>query len=158
MSEEVIRPAASGTDHHTVCGTADELTARVCSKCRETKLLSEFAKDWWMPQGRRGMCALCRVDYDRERDYIRRCRKYGHHPVIEHFTAQQLAERHGDRCFYCGAGAFECVDHLVCVRVGGCYTVGNIVRCCRECNQRKRWAVDEPRIRAFRARLTEQAA
>ena len=159
MSEVVTRPAANGADHQTVCGTDDEPTARPCTKCRGTKPLSEFAIDRGRAWGRRSVCASCkRVDYDRERDYIRRCRKYGHTPVVEHFTAQQLVERHGDGCYHCGAGAFECVDHLVCVRIGGAHTVGNTVPCCRECNQVKRWTVDEPLIRAFRARLTEQAA
>ena len=158
MNEEAIRPAANGTDHQTVCGTTDELTARACTTCRQTKPLSDFAVDRGTPQGRRNVCAPCRADYDREWDYIRRCRKYAHRPVVEHFTAQQLVERHGDRCYHCGTGAFECVDHLVCVRVGGLHTLDNTVPCCRERNQRKRWAVDEPLIRAFRARLIEQVA
>jgi hypothetical protein len=123
-----------------------------------TKPLNDFAKDRSKRQGRRGECALCRTDYDREWDYIRRCRKYGHRPVVEHFTAQQLVERYGDACYHCAVGAFECLDHLVCVRVGGPHTLDNTVPCCRECNQRKRWAVDEPLIKAFRARPTEQVA
>jgi hypothetical protein len=122
------------------------------------KPLSDFARDHWKPRGRRSACASCRADYNREYDYIRRCRKYGHTPVVEHFTAQQLVDRHGDGCYYCGGGAFECVDHLVCVRVGGPHTLDNTVPCCRECNQRKRWTEDEPRIRAFRAHPTGRVA
>ncbi len=156
MSEEATRPAAHGTDHHTVCETDDKFTARVCSKCRETKPLSAFAKDRWKPHGRRGMCALCRVDYDRQWGYIRRCRVYGHHPIVEHFTAQQLVERHGDGCYYCGVGEFECVDHLVCVRDGGPHTRGNTVPCCHQCNQLKRVAIDAPLIRAYLKRLTDE--
>ena len=59
MSEAVTRPAANGTDHQAVCGTDNEPTARRCIKCRETKQLSEFAKDRWKPQGRRSVCASC---------------------------------------------------------------------------------------------------
>jgi hypothetical protein len=121
-----------------------------------TKPFSDFAKDRSKREGRRNVCAACRADDNRESGYIRRCRKYGHTPVVEHFTAAQLVERHGDRCFYCGVSAFECTDHLVCVRVGGPHTLDNTVPCCHECNQRKRWAVDEPRIRAFRARANGQ--
>jgi hypothetical protein len=123
-----------------------------------TKPLSDFAKDRSKRQGRRGECALCSADYDREWDYIRRCRTYGHCPVVEHFTAQQLIERHGDACYHCAVGAFVCLDHLVCVRVGGPHTLDNTVPCCHKCNRRKQWAIDEPLIRAFRSRSTEQVA
>ena len=133
MSETVTRPAARA-DHHAVCGTDNEPTARACTKCRETKPLSDFAKDRWKPQGRRSVCAVCRAAYDREWDYVRRCRAYGHRPVVEHFTTAQLVERHGDGCYHCGTGAFECVDHLWCVRVGGPHTLANTVPCCRKCN------------------------
>ncbi len=104
------------------------------------------------------MCAVFRTNYDRERDYIRRTRMYGHCLVVESFTTQQLIERHGDTCFHCGTGDFECMDHLVCVRVGGAHTLDNAVPSCRECNQRKRWAVDEPRIRAYRESLATEVA
>ena len=120
MSQKAIRPADGGTDHEVAFRTEAHLTAtRACIKCRETKQLSEFAKDRWKPQGRRSVCASCRAEYDREWAYIRRCRAYGHCPVVEHFTTPQLVERHGDGCYHCGTGAFECVDHLRCVRVGG---------------------------------------
>ena len=92
MSEVVTRPAANGTDHQTVCGTDDESTARACITCGEAKPLNEFAKDRWKRQGRRGMCAVCRTNYDRERDYLRRCRRYGHSPVIESFTKLRDAD------------------------------------------------------------------
>jgi hypothetical protein len=156
MSEEAIRPVAHGTDHHTVCETDNKFTTRVCSKCRETKPLSEFAKDRWKRQGRRGVCAVCRTNYDRERDYIRRTRRYGHRPVVESFTTQQLMERYGEGCFHCGTGDFECIDHLVCVRVGGPHTLDNALPSCCECNQRKRVAIDAPLIRAYLERLTDE--
>ena len=156
MNEVVTRPAAHRTDHHTVCETDDKFTTRVCSKCREAKPLSVFAKDQSKRQERRGMCAVCRTNYDRERDYIRRSRMYGHCPVVESFTTQQLVEHHGDRCFHCGTGDFECVDHLVCVRVGGTHTLDNTVPCCDQCNQLKRVAIDAPLIRAYLKRLTDE--
>ena len=158
MSEVVTRPAANGTDHQTVCGTDDQPTARACIKCGEVKPLNEFAKDRRKRQGRRGMCAVCRTNYDRERDYIRRARMYGHRPVVESFTTQQLIQRYGDRCFHCRTRDFECVDHLVCVRVGGYHTLDNVVPSCHECNRLKRVAIDAPRIRAYLKRLTGEAA
>lgn len=153
MSEVVTRPAANRTDHQTVCGTDHEPTARTCITCGEVKPLNEFAKDRRRRQGRRGVCAVCRTNYDRERDYIRRARMYGHRPVVESFTTQQLIERYGDRCFYCGTGDFECIDHRMCVRVDGHHTIDNTVPCCRECNQRKRWVLDEVLIRVYRLRF-----
>ena len=75
---------------------------------------------------------------------------YGHRPVVESFTTRQLIERYGDRCFYCGTGDFECIDHRMCVRVGGQHTLDNTVPCCQMCNQRKRWELDELYIRVHR--------
>ena len=147
MSEVVTRPAANETDHQTVCGTDHKPTARVCITCGEAKRLNEFAMDRRRRHGRRGMCAVCRTNYDRERNYIRRCRRYGHRPVVESFTNRQLIERHGNRCFHCEAGDFECIDHRMCVRVGGPHTLDTTVPCCRECNQRRRWTIDEVVIR-----------
>ena len=153
MSEVVTRPAANGTDHQTVCGTDDEPTARACITCGEVKPLNEFAKDRRRRHGRRGVCAVCRTNYDRERDYKRRACMYGHCPVVEFFTNRQLIDRYGAMCFYCGTGDFECIDHRMCVRVGGHHTLDNTVPCCRECNQRKRWEVDEVLIRVYRLRF-----
>jgi hypothetical protein len=158
MTKKATRPAAHGTDHHTVCETDDKFTTRVCGKCGEAKPLSEFANDRWKPHRRRGVCAMCRTNYDRERDYSRRARMYGHCPVVESFTTQQLIERHGDGCFHCGIGDFECIDHVVCVRVGGHHTLDNAVPSCQNCNQRKRWAVDEVLIRVYRLRFADEVA
>ena len=157
MNQKVIRPAASGTDNQVFRTDTQSTAVRACITCGEVMPLTRFAKDCWKPQGRRSVCAVCRAAYDRERDYIRRCRSYGNHPAVEHFTTAQLVERHGDGCYHCDIGAFECVDHLVCVRVGGPHTLANAVPCCRKCNQRKRWELDEHNIKVYR-HLFEAAA
>jgi hypothetical protein len=157
VSPEVNRPEASGTDHQAACGTEDKRTSWVCTQCGATKPRDEFARNSWTRSGRRHVCQGCRRTYDRERDYIRRARKCGHMPVVEEFTEADLVERHGDKCFHCGDGTFECIDHLVCVRVGGTHTRDNVVPCCLPCNRLKRRTADEKRIRAYRLRMDPAA-
>jgi transposase-like protein len=152
MSPAVNRPNASGADHQAVCGTKNEPTSWVCIRCSVTKPVHEFAKNSWTRRGRRHVCQECRRTYDRMRDYIRRARKYGHIPAVEDFTQADLVERHGERCYHCD-GPFECIDHLICVRVGGTHTRDNVVPCCLKCNGVKRRTVDEERIRAYRRKL-----
>ena len=76
--------------------------------------------------------------------YLRRCRAYGHCPVVEHFTTPRLVERHGDGCYHCRTGAFRGVDHLRCqAAVGGPHRLANTVPCCRSRNSGERWDADE---------------
>jgi hypothetical protein len=51
------------------------------------------------------------------------------------FTEADLVARYGDQCYHCGAGPFQCIDHLTCVRVGGTHTRDNVVPCCQACNR-----------------------
>ncbi|KQY02933.1 hypothetical protein ASD37_25635 [Mycobacterium sp. Root135] len=69
--------------------------------------------------------------------------------ITELVTRQQLVERWGDVCFYCG-GEFEVVDHRIPVAAGGHHIVHNVVPSCSACNQRKRWSSDEQVIRNYR--------
>ena len=148
MSPAAIRPKAGGADHQEVCRT--EPTFWTCIQCGVTKPVEDFAMNSWTQSGRRHVCEECRRTYDRKQDYLRRAGKYGHTPVADDFTQTNLVERHGDKCYHCEDGPFECIDHLICVRVGGTHTLDNVVPCCFRCNVRKRWNVDEQRIRAYR--------
>ena len=133
-----------------VCRTDTNPTStRVCIKCSGEKPFTAFAVDRSKRDGRRNMCAECRADYDCERSYRSRCGEHGHVPVVEPFTRRQIVERYGDRCYYCQKGAFETVDHVLCVRVGGHHTLDNAVPCCFRCNRQKRWDIDELLIRRF---------
>ena len=153
MSEVVTRPAANGTDHQTVCGTDDEPTARVCITCGEAKPLNEFAKDRRRRHGRRGDVRGVQDELRPRAGLHQACRMYGHRPVVESFTTQQLIERHGDRCFYCGSRRLR-VHRPPHVRASRWpphpRQHGAVLP---ECNQRKRWAVDEVLIRVYRLRF-----
>ena len=151
MSPPVYRPNTNGTDHQAACGTKEEPTLRVCTRCRATKPLDDFAKDSWTRSGRRHVCQTCRSFYDGKQAFLRRIRKYGHVPVVDDFTEADLVECYGDKCYHCGHGPFECIDHLICVRVGGTHTLDNVVPCCIKCNGIKRWTVDQPLIRVYLA-------
>ncbi|WP_445169910.1 HNH endonuclease [Mycolicibacterium sp. Dal123E01] len=83
-------------------------------------------------------------------NYRARCRLYGLVPVVEPFDHDDLTERHGDRCVYCG-GPFECIDHAIAVAAGGPHTLANVVPCCETCNRIKLSAIDLPVIRLIRS-------
>ncbi|GAA2553793.1 HNH endonuclease [Mycolicibacterium diernhoferi] len=108
-----------------------------------------MAKDSRRPTGYRTQCGVCRQGYDWSHSYKIRSRKYRLPAVVECFTPADLVDRHGDRCVYCPDGAFECIDHVVCVRAGGTHTLDNVVPCCVSCNTAKYWVVDQPLIRRF---------
>jgi len=152
MSLGVNGSDASRADHQAACGTDEEPTFRVCNECKARKPLNQFAKDSWTRTGWRRKCQTCRTWYDREQDYRRRSKAYGHVPVVENFTCADLVERYGDKCYYCLTGPFECIDHIICVRVGGTHTLDNVVPCCVTHNSSKRWTVDEPLIKDYRKR------
>lgn len=159
MNKKVIRPAVTETDQVVSRTSANSTPTQVCIKCHRRKPLTAFAVDRHRPSGRRNTCAECRADYESMADYRRRSQKYGHQPVIVPFTRSQVTERYGDQCYYCPlrgqTGAFECLDHVVCVAAGGHHTLGNIRPCCRSCNSWKRWTVDEQLIRDLRVDLDE---
>lgn len=136
-----------------------------------------MAPDSRAQDGRRSVCKKCRESYDRERyrakrdrilaqqrgyrqenpgfrwfrEYKRRARKYGLTPVGELLTRQAITEYWGNNCVFCPEGAFEQPDHFVAVAAGGHHTIDNVVPCCADCNAWKRWEIDEPAIRRFRA-------
>lgn len=137
-------------------GGEDLQTERLCTACGRMKTLSEFAVDRWRPDGRRSRCTVCRRDYDRERDYIRRSFRYGYLPLIGTVTTGRLTKLYGDGCFYCNAGPFECIDHRISVRAGGAHTVENVVPCCSGCNTRKWWSTDRNAV-VHKQRLDTQS-
>jgi HNH endonuclease len=159
MSKKMIRPAVTETDQVVSRTSANSTPTQTCSQCDRQKPLTAFAVDRHRPNGRRNVCAECRAAYDSTANYRRRSQKYGHEPVIVPFTRSQVAERYGDHCYYCPlrrkTGAFEGLDHVVCVAAGGHHTLGNIRPCCRSCNSWKRWAVDELLMRDLRVDLDE---
>ena len=96
------------------------------------------AKSQYM-QEYRSRPEIRRREWGRSRwwDYIRRCRKYGHTPVIEDFTKADVIAKYGDHCAYCDTGAFEHLDHYVPVSKGGPHTLDNVRPACTGCNRAK---------------------
>lgn len=53
---------------------------------------------------------------------------------------EQVLERHGHRCVYCGEQfdpAELTLDHVQPIMRGGDHSQGNLVACCRRCNAEK---------------------
>ncbi|QNJ90987.1 HNH endonuclease [Mycolicibacterium fluoranthenivorans] len=82
---------------------------------------------------------------------------YGFLPVVGTVTTRLLIARYGNHCYYCPDGAFECIDHRVCVRAGGTHTMENIVPACNRCNKEKYWLIDKPLIRRLDEKLAASA-
>jgi 5-methylcytosine-specific restriction endonuclease McrA len=140
---------------------------KFCKGCGHVKRLSDMMAD---PRtGRtRNKCKQCKADYDSERyrrlperfearnwvsSFRRRARLHGLDAAADLITRTDIIGIWGDRCFYCKAGKFEQIDHLVAVAAGGRHTLDNVLPCCRACNSRKRWDTDQALIRQFRAAL-----
>lgn len=184
MTKRKIRPAANGADHppsNTSPTPSDD--QKLCTQCGFLRPLDEMAPDRRAKDGVRSICREHRGVYDRARyqakleatlaqqlryrqqnpgvrwftDYKRRARKYGLVPVGVLLTREAITEHWGDNCFYCPGGAFEQIDHFVAVAAGGHHTIDNVVPCCVACNIRKRWEIDEPAIRLFRAAQAARA-
>ena len=58
-------------------------------------------------------------------------------PQINWALRQEVFERDGYRCRYCGTGANLSIDHMVPFSKGGADSSLNLVTCCRSCNSRK---------------------
>ena len=68
------------------------------------------------------------------------------HRIRRDATVIALAERDGDRCWYCGcpfddrdngAGRTLTIDHIEPLADGGTSTLANLRLCCSTCNRRK---------------------
>ncbi|MGH9035741.1 MAG: HNH endonuclease [Acidimicrobiia bacterium] len=73
-------------------------------------------------------------------------RLYLNHRIRRDATVIALAERDGDRCWYCGCrfddredggGRTLTIDHVEPLADGGPSSLANLRLCCRTCNQRK---------------------
>lgn len=50
---------------------------------------------------------------------------------------EEIYERDGHRCVYCGTESDLTIDHKIPVKLGGQHCVSNLVTACRSCNARK---------------------
>ncbi len=60
---------------------------------------------------------------------------------------QEILEKYGHRCAYCGAPDAKTMDHVVSIKAGGLHTASNVVPACKSCNsskQAKRWVPLKP--------------
>jgi 5-methylcytosine-specific restriction endonuclease McrA len=81
------------------------------------------------------MCRECRSERARVRQEAAPVVLWGD-PGQSGFTRDDIAERYGDGCFYCG-GLFQAVDHYIPVSRGGAHTLANVRPACNRCNSRK---------------------
>lgn len=166
MTENMIRPAANEADH-AITATTPSNGSRFCTECGHLRCLEEMAPDRRAKDGRRSVCKTCRRKYDRARyvanrgvwwrnEYLRRAKGFGVEPVADLLTPEAIVAHWGDCCFYCEDGGFEQIDHFIAVAAGGHHVLDNVVPCCRTCNTKKRWEIDEQAIRLLRKAQAEE--
>jgi 5-methylcytosine-specific restriction endonuclease McrA len=66
--------------------------------------------------------------------------------VIENFATQDIKNKYGDKCFYCG-GLFSHIDHYIPLSKAGPHTLENIRPSCEHCNLTKSNKLPEEFIR-----------
>jgi hypothetical protein len=124
----------------------------VCNECGESKPQGDFYKDRVSNgiQRYRGECKICSQKTSKERT-----KKYNEQKasLISDFTETQwqaACKYFKQRCAYCCDNPIEDQDHVVPVKDGGGYTVGNILPACHRCNASKgssqlpKWYVKMP--------------
>ena len=114
-----------------------------CGKCGEIKPTNDFHRQAGSKRGHSTRCKTCKNSEPVAREnrlrtrYKRACQDAGVEPVIERWTVDQLTERWGDRCYYCG-DEWTDVDHYVPVAEGGSHSLRNCRPACATCNNAKR--------------------
>lgn len=56
--------------------------------------------------------------------------------IIEKFTHQDIIDKYGSQCIYCG-GSFDKIDHYIPLSKGGSHTLDNVRPSCEHCNLTK---------------------
>ena len=140
-----------------------EVVEKCCYGCKRKKLLKEFPKATYRPDGYNIYCKICesaRVRayqkthpamikcyvqtpvYKAKKsmiDHRRRARKVG--ATLNDFTRQQweaMKKQYSYRCVYCGMKPKTLTqDHITPIKYGGNHTTSNIVPACRPCNSKK---------------------
>jgi 5-methylcytosine-specific restriction endonuclease McrA len=135
-----------------------------CSKCKETKPLSDFYKRAKDSEDYLGHCKVCVNKYNKEyfeehreqaAKRLRNYRKNNHEKVKENdnnyrhrkranggnVTLQEwkeLKEKYGNKCLRCKKENVPLTkDHIVPVSLGGAHVIDNIQPLCRSCNALK---------------------
>ena len=121
-----------------------------CTRCGETKPLSDFNKDAKGPDGVFTWCKPChlahyRTPQGRKTSRISRARRVSRKKGVP--TSLTTAEwnfvlgYYDHRCAYCGKPETEtgtlAQEHVYPISRGGGYTIHNIVPSCSSCNSRK---------------------
>lgn len=111
-----FKPTPRGSSWTRCCSKACDVQRRACA---QRKLLGYVRDD------------------NRTRRYSRELATPGL-TRVQRDVLRRRWQRQGRRCFYCGTGPAETVDHVVPLLRGGTNYEGNLVPACRPCNSSKR--------------------
>lgn len=127
-----------------------------CSKCKETKPVSEFHKDRRAKDGLQWECKLCKSAADKKKyqqnkeSYITQKKEYQQSFGGRFARIKSEAKRRGipfkltkteakrfwkQPCHYCNT--FDITLNLDRVDSAGIYEIDNVVSCCFDCNTKK---------------------
>jgi 5-methylcytosine-specific restriction endonuclease McrA len=137
---------------------------KTCTKCLETKDITEYYKDSRGKDGLFARCKQCHIKTsvtwhknnkervkeivkrykvnhpDRIREVNRRTKALRRRNERKQWTPKdwgRLVERYNGCCAYCGEKKELTLDHVVPVSRGGRHAAGNFLPACRSCNSSK---------------------
>lgn len=138
-----------------------ELKEQTCTKCNQTKSLTEFHKDTSKLTGYRSVCKECRYELEKESNstYLkteagkissasrkgkRTSRIRGtENSTISRASLSELKLKQDNKCAYCNTLLDYSIpravhlDHVVPLSKGGTHTIDNVVWACSSCNLAK---------------------
>lgn len=140
-----------------------ETQMKTCSKCRETKPVSEYNTKRSRLDGLQTECRPCNrlslslwrasnraraTEYraenphsEWEKHYRSRARAYGFDPAVRSFTRDALIARYGNTCFHCGDAWTELDHYPIPVGLGGEHSIENCRPSCMSCNRKNSQAI-----------------
>jgi 5-methylcytosine-specific restriction endonuclease McrA len=134
------------------------MSQKICSSCKRTKAVGEFAANRSRSDGLGSYCRECMRDYarvnaervkvnaqrwhDKAPEHAReltrmRAREARSSTTIDQVARDYMRVLEGDPCSYCGAPPGDEIDHITAISKGGDGTWGNLTAACHACNASK---------------------
>jgi len=112
------------------------METKQCSRCKETKCVSEFRKNKSSPNGIFHQCRFCSNLGVRLSKHRRRAKRFGVKDNLKFEQVKHLLET-TKTCASCGKPNKLSLDHIIPMSKGGANSIENIQLLCTPCNSSK---------------------